>query len=411
MDNRNSKVRQMPDSSRGNSRPGEASARSEKVRARVKSSIRYFDYSLVASMVFLICFGLVMLYSASAYAAQVDYGDSMYYFKRQILFCLAGALGAYLVSLIDYHIWSRLAKKIFFLSLIVMALVQTPLGKEVNGARRWIKLPLGQQLQPSELAKIAVILFIPVVICQVGKQINTLAGIVRVLCWGALSAACVFFLTENLSTAIIVFGISFLMVFIVHPKKAMFIVPVVAGVAAVLLIPVILGPLVEAGDFSGNFRLGRLLVWLDSERYSSGIGYQVVQGLYAVGSGGFFGKGLGNSAQKQFIPEVQNDMILSVICEELGVFGAIMVLLLFGLLLYRLMVIAQNAPDMYGALVASGIFCHIALQVILNVAVVINLIPNTGITLPFISYGGTSILFLMAEMGLALGISRQIRMG
>nr|WP_243426728.1 putative peptidoglycan glycosyltransferase FtsW [Faecalicatena fissicatena] len=411
MDNRNSKVRQMPDSSRGNSRPGEASARSEKVRARVKSSIRYFDYSLVVSMVFLICFGLVMLYSASAYAAQVDYGDSMYYFKRQILFCLAGALGAYLVSLIDYHIWSRLAKKIFFLSLIVMALVQTPLGKEVNGARRWIKLPLGQQLQPSELAKIAVILFIPVVICQVGKQIGTLAGIVRVLCWGALSAACVFFLTENLSTAIIVFGISFLMVFIVHPKKAMFIVPVVAGVAAVLLIPVILGPLVEAGDFSGNFRLGRLLVWLDPERYSSGIGYQVVQGLYAVGSGGFFGKGLGNSAQKQFIPEVQNDMILSVICEELGVFGAIMVLLLFGLLLYRLMVIAQNAPDMYGALVASGIFCHIALQVILNVAVVINLIPNTGITLPFISYGGTSILFLMAEMGLALGISRQIRMG
>ena len=411
MDNRNSKVRQMPDSSRGNSRPGGASARSEKVRARVKSSIRYFDYSLVASMVSLICFGLVMLYSASAYAAQVDYGDSMYYFKRQILFCLAGALGAYLVSLIDYHIWSRLAKKIFFLSLIVMALVQTPLGKEVNGARRWIKLPLGQQLQPSELAKIAVILFIPVVICQVGKQIGTLAGIVRVLCWGALSAACVFFLTENLSTAIIVFGISFLMVFIVHPKKAMFIVPVVAGVAAVLLIPVILGPLVEAGDFSGNFRLGRLLVWLDPERYSSGIGYQVVQGLYAVGSGGFFGKGLGNSAQKQFIPEVQNDMILSVICEELGVFGAIMVLLLFGLLLYRLMVIAQNAPDMYGALVASGIFCHIALQVILNVAVVINLIPNTGITLPFISYGGTSILFLMAEMGLALGISRQIRMG
>ncbi len=411
MDNRNNKVTQMPDRRGESGRPGGASARSEKVRARVKNSIRYFDYSLVASMVFLICFGLVMLYSASAYAAQVDYGDSMYYFKRQILFCLAGAVGAYLISLIDYHIWSKLAKRIFFLSLILMALVQTPLGKEVNGARRWLRLPFSQQLQPSELAKIAVILFIPVVICQVGKQINTLAGIVRVLCWGALSAACVFFLTENLSTAIIVFGISFLMVFIVHPKKALFIVPVAAGVAAVLLIPMLLGPLVEAGDFEGNFRLGRLLVWLDPERYSSGIGYQVVQGLYAVGSGGFFGKGLGNSAQKQFIPEVQNDMILSVICEELGVFGAIMVLLLFGLLLYRLMVIAQNAPDMYGALVASGIFCHIALQVILNVAVVINLIPNTGITLPFISYGGTSILFLMAEMGLALGISRQVRMG
>lgn len=401
----------MPDRSRGNSGARRTAGRSQNMRARVKNSIRYFDYSLVASIVFLVCFGLVMLYSASAYSAQVDYGDSMHFFKRQLFFCLAGAAGAYVISLIDYHIWSKLAKKIYFLSIFLMALVQTPLGKKVNGARRWIQLPFDQQLQPSELAKIAIILFIPVVICQVGKKVNTLEGLIRVWCWGALSAACVFFLTENLSTAIIVFGITFLMTFIVYPKKMLFIVPIVLGVIAVLLVPVLLGPVVEAGDFDGNFRLGRLLVWLDPEKYSSGLGYQVVQGLYAVGSGGFFGKGLGNSAQKQFIPEVQNDMILSVICEELGVFGAIMVLMLFGLLLYRLMVIAQNAPDMYGALVATGIFSHIALQVILNVAVVINLIPNTGITLPFISYGGTSILFLMAEMGLALGISRQIKMG
>ena len=411
MNNKSNPGRQTPVRKKKTSPPaGRPSVRSQAVRARVKSSLQYFDYSLVASIVFLVCFGLVMLYSASAYAAQVDYGNSMHYFTRQVLFCLAGALGAYVVSLIDYHVWAKHAKKIFFFSLFVMALVQTPLGKEVNGARRWLKLPFNQQLQPAELAKIAVILFIPVVICQVGKKINTLEGVVRVLCWGALSAACVFFLTENLSTAIIVFGISFLMVFTVHPKKALFIVPVVLGVAAVILAPVILGPLVEAGEFAGNFRLGRILVWLDPEKYSSGLGYQVVQGLYAVGSGGFFGKGLGNSAQKQFIPEVQNDMILSVICEELGVFGAIMVFLLFGLLLYRLMVIAQNAPDIYGALVAAGIFAHIALQVVLNVAVVTNVIPNTGITLPFVSYGGTSVLFLMGEMGLALGISRQIKM-
>lgn len=134
-----------------------------------------------------------------------------------------------------------------------------------------------------------------------------------------------------------------------------------------------------------------------------------MQGLYAIGSGGFFGKGLGNSAQKMIIPEVQNDMILSIVCEELGVFGAIMVLLLFGLLLYRLMFIAQNAPDIYGSLIVTGIFAHVALQVILNVCVVINLIPTTGITLPFISYGGTSSLFLMAEMGIALGVSRKIK--
>lgn len=384
--------------------------KNSKVRVRVKNSIRYFDYSLVASIVFLVCFGLVMLYSASSYAAQVDYGDSMYYFKRQIIFCAMGVGIAYVVSLIDYHVWAKFAKKIYVFSLVLMALVQTPLGKEVNGAKRWLRLPMNQQFQPSEFAKIAIILFIPVAICYMGKKIHTLEGVIRVLFWGALSAACVFFLTENLSTAIIVFGISYLVVFIVYPNKILLFIPVVAGVAMIVLIPLLLGPLVRAGDFDGNFRLGRILVWLDPEKYSSGIGYQVVQGLYAIGSGGFFGKGLGNSAQKQFIPEAQNDMILSIICEELGVFGAIMVLVLFGLLLYRLMVIAQNAPDMYGALIASGIFAHIALQVILNVAVVVNLIPNTGITLPFISYGGTSVLFLMAEMGLALGISRKIKL-
>ena len=138
-------------------------------------------------------------------------------------------------------------------------------------------------------------------------------------------------------------------------------------------------------------------------------GFQVVQGLYAIGSGGFFGKGLGNSAQKMIIPEVQNDMILAIICEELGVFGAIIVLLLFAILLYRLLFIAQNAPDLYGSLIVTGIFATSALQVIFNVCVVLNLIPTTGITLPFISYGGTSILFLMAEMGIALGVSSRIR--
>ena len=134
-----------------------------------------------------------------------------------------------------------------------------------------------------------------------------------------------------------------------------------------------------------------------------------MQGLYAIGSGGFFGKGLGNSAQKMIIPEVQNDMILAIICEELGVFGAIIVLVLFAILLYRLLFIAQNAPDLYGSLIVIGIFAHIALQVIFNVCVVLNLIPTTGITLPFISYGGTSILFLMIEMGIALGVSSRIR--
>lgn len=368
--------------------------------------IRYYDYSLLATLIFLVCFGLVMLYSTSAYSALVSYGDSMYYFKRQAAFCIAGFIGIYVVSRIDYHVYAKFAQKIYYLSLGLMLLVQTPLGKEVNGARRWLRLPAGQQFQPAELAKIAIILFIPLVICSIGKQMNSWEGIKKVLFWGVISAGCVYFLTDNLSTAIIVMGISCVMLFIVHPKTAPFVV--IAGGGLIAAIVLIRGIASNLSDVKG-FRFQRILVWLDPEAYASAGGYQVMQGLYAIGSGGFFGKGLGNSAQKMIIPEVQNDMILSIICEELGVFGAIVILLLFGMLLYRLLFIAQNAPDMYGSLIVTGIFVHIALQVILNVAVVINLIPTTGITLPFISYGGTSVLFLMGEMGIALGVSRRIQ--
>ena len=149
----------------------------------------------------------------------------------------------------------------------------------------------------------------------------------------------------------------------------------------------------------------RLKIWRNPEAYEKG--FQTIQGLYAIGSGGIFGSGLGSSVQKLgFVPEAQNDMIFSIICEELGIFGGLIVLMLYAYLLYRLFVIAQNAPDMFGSLMVSGIFIHIALQVILNIAVVVNLMPNTGVTLPFISYGGTSVLFLLSEMGLVLAVSR-----
>ena len=381
-------------------------ARKKETRKKRTNAVSYFDYSLLAVLIFLSCFGLVMLYSTSAYSALVNYGDSMHYFKRQILFCIVGFIGMYIVMKIDYHAYIKWAKPIYFFSVFMMLLVKTPLGKEVNGAKRWIKLPFDQQLQPSEIAKIAVILFIPVLICKMGKEIKTLRGIGQVLLWGGFSAACVLFLTDNLSTAIIVMGISCIMVFVVHPKTKPFIAIVIAGLAVILVGVKILGMALATSE---NFRLRRILVWLNPEEHASEGGYQIMQALYAIGSGGFFGKGLGNSAQKMIIPVVQNDMILSIICEELGVFGAIIVLVLFGMLLFRLLFIAQNAPDLYGSLIVTGIFAHIALQVVLNVAVVINLIPTTGITLPFISYGGTSILFLMAEMGIALGVSQRIK--
>lgn len=375
-------------------------------RNKKKITIKYFDYSLLAVIIFLVCFGLVMLYSTSSYSAQVSYGDSMYYFKRQIIFSVVSFVAMMVISKINYHIYARYAKMLYFFSILLMALVLTPLGIEAYGARRWIRLPAGQQLQPSEVAKIAVILFIPVVICQIGRQVKTLRGLAEVFIWGGVSALCVFLMTDNLSTAIIVMGITCFMVFVVHPKTAPFVAIAAGGLVFIMIAVKIMASVLSTSE---NFRLRRILTWLRPEDFADSGGFQTIQGLYAIGSGGFFGKGLGNSAQKMIIPEVQNDMILSIVCEELGVFGAIVVLILFGMLLYRLLFIAQNAPDLYGSLIVTGIFGHIAIQVILNVAVVLNLIPTTGITLPFISYGGTSVLFLMIEMGIALGVSRTIK--
>ena len=196
------------------------------------------------------------------------------------------------------------------------------------------------------------------------------------------------------------------MLFVAHPKVKPFLY-LLAAVGLFALFIIIIA--VVTANHSESFRLGRILTWIDQEKYASDGGFQVLQGLYAIGSGGFWGKGLGNSTQKLgVIPEVQNDMILPIICEELGVLGVIVILILFGYLLYRLMFIARKAPDLFGSLLVVGVFTHVALQVTLNIAVVTNMIPTTGITLPFFSYGGTSVMFLMAEMGMVLGVSRKI---
>ncbi len=367
--------------------------------------VHYFDYSLLAIVIFLMCFGLVMLYSTSSYSAQLDYGNSMYYLIRQAIFCVAGFAGMMIIAKMDYRMFAKLAKLSYIVAFVLMALVLTPLGKEVNHARRWLRLPFNQSFQPSEITKIAVILLIPLLLCQAGKHIKNMKVLGKIFLWGAAAAGGVYILTDNLSTAIIVLGIVCIMIFVAHPKTAPFLVLAGGGLTLLAVGVRMLDAMLET---SKSFRLRRILVWLHPEEYISDGGYQVMQGLYAIGSGGFFGKGLGNSAQKMIIPEAQNDMILSVICEELGVFGVLVLLTMFGILLYRLMFIAQNAPDMYGALMVTGVFAHLALQVILNVCVVLNVIPTTGVTLPFVSYGGTSTVFLMAEMGIALSVSNRI---
>ncbi len=371
-----------------------------------KQKDQYFDYSLLTIIIFLVCFGLVMLYSTSFYSAQIKFGDGMYYFKRQALISAGSILIMMFVSKIDYHWYAHVAKPAYFISFVLMGLVLTPLGIEAYGSRRWLRLPMNQQMQPSEVTKLAVIIFIPLLICKAGKHIKDYKVLGKIFLWGVAAGAGVFFLTDNLSTAIIVMGMVCVMLFVAHPKTGPFVALAGVGVTLVAIAVKLIDITMEE---SSNFRFRRILAWLHPEQYSDDGGFQAMQGLYAIGSGGFFGKGLGNSAQKMIIPEVQNDMILSIICEELGVFGIIIMLTLFGMLLYRLMFIAQNAPDLYGFLMVSGIFAHIAIQVIFNIAVVLNLFPTTGITLPFISYGGTSILFLMTEMGVALGVSRRIK--
>ena len=374
----------------------------------IRGNTQYFDFDLLLVIIFLMCFGLVMLYSTSAYSAQADFNNDMFYFSKQAFVGVVSFGVMLLVSRIDYHFYGAFSFEIFVFAMIMMGLVQTPLGVTIYGARRWIQLPFNMTLQPSEITKIAVILFISYELCRMGNKVQTKDGTIRIFMFGIMAALGVFVLTDNLSTAVIVMAITCVLYFVVHPKLKPFLAIIAAGAVLVVIGVQILAMTALNSD---DFRIRRIVTWLDPENHSDTGGFPVMQGLYAIGSGGFFGKGLGNSTQKLgVIPEVQNDMILSIVCEELGVFGAIVILLLFGLLLYRLMFIARNAPDLYGSLLATGIFAHIALQVVLNISVVTNLIPTTGVTLPFISYGGTSILFLMSEMGIALGVSRKIKL-
>lgn len=391
----------------GKGQRAEMSASTKRKRTREKEKL-YYDYDLLLVIIFLMCFGLVMLYSSSAYSAQVDYKNDMFFFTRQAMIGIIGFIVMFIVSKIDYHLYGAYAKELFWFSMFLMALVQTPLGKTVNGARRWIRLPGGLSLQPAEFTKIAVILFIAYETCLFGQKAKKWDGIKILLGYGLVATLGVFLLTDNLSTAIIVFAITCILIFVVHPKTKPFIAGViVAGIVGIIGIIFLKYTLAK----SDNFRMRRIIAWLNPEANADTDSYQFLQGLYAIGSGGFFGKGLGNSTQKlHAIPEAQNDMILAVICEELGVFGAIIILCLFAFMLYRLLFIARNAPDLYGALIATGIFAHIALQVTLNIGVVTGLLPTTGVTLPFISYGGTAIVILLAEMGIALGISSKIRL-
>jgi len=395
---------------RGNVPVSKKTKKKSKTKSRSRNNIgvkliekpEYYDYNLVAAIILLTCFGLVMLYSTSAYTSTIKYGDDMYFFKKQAAISFVCIAGALFISMFDYHILARFTGVLYGVAAGSMVLVRTPLGTVSNGARRWLRIgPI--QFQPAEIAKIAVIVCLSYMIVHMGKKMNSLKACMTLGAMGTFLALLAYVCTDNLSTAIIIFCITVGMIFVAHPKTRIFLILAAVAIAFLAILVFVIGQSVKETD---DFRLNRIIAWLHPENATGTAAYQTIQALYAIGSGGFLGRGLGNSIQKLgSVPEAQNDMIFSIICEELGIVGGVILLLLFGYLLYRLCFIAQNAPDLFGSLIVSGIFIHIALQVILNIAVVVNLMPNTGVTLPFISYGGTS-----AEMGLALSVSRQIKL-
>lgn len=377
-------------------------------RKRSEQTEYFFDYSLLFIVFFLLGFGLVMIYSASSYTAIQDYGDSAHFMKRQLIAIIIGLVAMVIVSNINYHFFERFYKIGYIIAAASIPVVLTPLGIESHHARRWFKIPgIGLQVQPAEIAKLCMILFLAVMVCRVGKQITTFKGFLYMMVPPLPIAVMIWKITDNMSSALIVMAISLLMTFVASPRYKEFVLMGLGGAALVAL--VVWYAVDSAGK--GSFRMGRIVAWLNPESQAQDKGFQTLQGLYAIGSGGVWGKGLGQSMQKlKFLPESQNDMIFSIICEELGLFGAIAVIVMFIMLIWRMMIIANNAPDLFGAMLVVGVIGHIAVQAILNIAVVTNTIPNTGISLPFISYGGSSVMFLLIEIGLVLSVARRIQL-
>ena len=347
------------------------------------------DYTLLAIVFLLVAVGLVILYSTSAYNGDVKFHDSFYYLKKQVFATILGFVMMFWVAGIDYHVWQQFAA-VCYLAAVGLSIAVMLFGKEYNGSKRWLSLgPFS--FQPSEFAKVALIIFLSWIVTKHAKTIAKTGTMFRIVLWMLPIVGLVG--TSNLSTAIIILGIGVVLVFVASPRYAQFVGMGVLGCAFM-------------GIFLAleSYRLERLAIWRNPENYEKG--YQTLQGLYAIGSGGLFGTGLGNSVQKLgFVPEAQNDMIFSIICEELGLVGAAFIVFLFLILIWRFFLIATHSRDLFGALIASGAMAHMMIQVILNIAVVTNTIPNTGITLPFISYGGTSVVFLLIEMGLVLSVS------
>lgn len=364
------------------------------------------DMPLLITVLTLLALGIVMVLSASAPSALADYGDSYRFVKTQLRAAIIGILGMLFLSRFSYQYFRKYYKAIYVLSILVLFSVLIPgLGVESNGARRWIHF-LGLQLQPSEITKIGLIIFYAGYFSDKNNKLDRILGNIIVPIIALLiPIAILLFIQNHMSAGVVISFVTFVMI-LMSGCRLKYYMEMFCGVIVLILAMI---PFIK-DKILGSFRSERIEAWLHPLENSSDKAYQTLQGLYAIGSGGLFGVGLGKSKQKYlYIPEAHNDFIFAILAEELGFVGCALILLLFATFTIRGVLIAVRASDMFGSLIAIGITALIAVQAIFNIAVVTNTIPNTGISLPFFSYGGTSLIILLSSVGILLNISRSAK--
>ncbi len=353
------------------------------------------DYSFLITVLILLCYGLIMVFSASSASAHYQHNDVYYFIKRQFAWALIGLAIMFAVSRISYKTIYKYALHLLVASFVLLILVFV-IGKTVNGAKRWIGVG-SLSFQPSEVAKFAIIVFLARSLSANSVALkNFKDGFLPYIAIIGILALLVF-LEPHLSGAIVIVLTGFVVMWAAGAKVLHF---MAVGIPAVIVGVIAM--------FSADYRAARVMTFFDPFKDVSGDGWQIVQSLYAIGSGGFFGLGLGQSRQKYlYLPEPQNDFIFSIVCEELGFVGAALVIVLFALLIWKGIKIALHAPDKFSSLLVVGTIALIAIQVVINIAVVTSSMPATGMPLPFFSYGGTSLVFIMAQMGVVLSVSRE----
>lgn len=356
-----------------------------------------FDFKLFFSVMVLLCIGLVMVASASSYYALTEFNNSNHFLVRQLAFAVIGVISMLAISKINYRVYARFAYLIYGFVLLLMILVLVPgIGTEINGARRWIDLKI-TTFQPSELMKISLAIVLSTYIVNNYKKLTSIPKYITPAIFFALVCVVMFF--QNHLSGMIVMAFITGIIFLASGMK----------LEAKYVVPIILIGILAVGGFlfAKGFRMDRITSFLNPEDDITGSNWQASQSLYAIGSGGLFGRGLGQSRQKYlWLPEAQNDFIFAVTAEELGFLGSIVIIGIFGYFIIRGIRTALKCNDLFGMLIATGITSMFAFQIIVNIAVVTKSMPVTGMPLPFFSYGGTSLLINLAAVGILLNISR-----